>query len=194
MRILLASNNLGKVKEYLDILSPRGIEILTMKDLGIKIDVEENGKTYEENAFIKAKALRPYTDLPIVADDSGLEVLELDGFPGLFTARFASSLGGYPNAFDELNKRLEGKKKDARFVCHIACLPEKSEEAHFFEGICEGLILDKEVGENGFGYDPIFFSKELNKPFGTLDEETKNRYSHRGKAAAKLLDFLSKGL
>ena len=191
-QIVLASSNKGKVKEYLEMLSPLGFEILSNADFPNLEEPEENGVNYKENALIKALALRKLTSLPILADDSGIEALALDGFPGLFTARFAKQYGGYPGAWAELFSRLEGKPRDARFVCTICYLPENSSEPHYFEGICPGYILNAPHGNNGFGYDPIFHSNEADIDFGVAPEEVKNRYSHRGKALAKLCEYLSK--
>ena len=190
--IVLATNNEGKVKEYLSLLAPLGVKVIRPRDLGIEVDPKEDGNTYRENAAIKAKAIRPYTSLPILADDSGLEIDSLDSFPGLKTARFAKEQGGFPAVFSKVFSLLEGKRREARFVCCIAFIPENEDMPLFFEGICPGRILEEPVGLNGFGYDPIFFSEEINAPLGITEESTKDKISHRGKACAKLLDYLLK--
>lgn len=191
-QIVLATSNKGKVKEYQQMLSPLGYSLLTNEDFPNLVEREENGKSYRENALIKALSLREVTPFPILSDDSGLELLALDGFPGLFTARFAKSQGGYPKAWEELFHRLEGKNRDAQFVCTICYLPKNSSNPHYFEGICPGTILFSPNGDNGFGYDPIFHSKEANIDFGVASEDIKNAYSHRGKALSKLREYLEK--
>lgn len=190
--IALATNNEGKVKEYLSLLAPLGVKVIRPRDLGIEVDPKEDGNTYRENAAIKAKAIRPYTSLPILADDSGLEIDSLGNFPGLKTARFAKEQGGFPAVFSKVFSLLEGKRREARFVCCIAFIPENEDTPLFFEGICPGRILEEPVGLNGFGYDPIFFSEEINAPLGIAEESIKDKISHRGKACAKLLDYLLK--
>ena len=190
MKIVLATGNKGKIKEYESLLAPLGAELLLASSLGIDMDVEENGSDYRSNALIKARHVRKFTSLPVLSDDSGLEILALDRFPGLKTGRFASTMGGYPNAFQEVFRRLEGKKRDAQFVCTICFLPENEDTPLFFEGVCPGEILTSVVGENGFGYDPIFYSYEAAIPLGEASEEIKDRYSHRGKASQKLLEYL----
>ena len=189
-KIVLATSNKGKVKEYEEMLSPLGYEILSNADFPNLVEKEENGIDYKANALIKALALREITSLPILADDSGLEILSLNNFPGLHTGRFAKNKGSYAKAWEEIFERLEGKKRDARFVCTICYLGENSSEPHYFEGICPGEILFAPHGDNGFGYDPIFHSYEANIDFGIASEEIKNTYSHRGKALQKLRLFL----
>lgn len=188
--IVLATNNKGKVKEYEEMLSPLGYRILLCKDFPNYIEPEENGTTYAENAYTKAKALRALTQLPVLADDSGLEVNALGKHPGLHSSRFAKQCGGNENARWEIIRQLEGKERSAQFVCNICYLPENSAKPLFFEGICPGTILFEPHGDNGFGYDPIFHSTEADIDFGIADEDTKNRFSHRGKALQKLVKAL----
>lgn len=187
--LLLSTNNKGKLKEYRDILAPKGYLIYCPSDLGIKFEVEETGKTFRENSLLKAQALSEYVNIPVIADDSGLCIDALDDFPGLYSARYASSLGGYPAAYEDLNKKLQGKDRKAHFHCCI-CLLEKGEKPLYFEGDCLGEILSEPKGTNGFGYDPIFFSTELGKAFGEASEEEKDSISHRAKAIAKLALYL----
>ena len=192
LEICLATNNKGKLREYREILAPMGYVIYSPSDLGIESDPEEGASTYRENAYIKAKALAEKVPFPVIADDSGLEVLALDGFPGLQSSRFAASCGGYPEAYKELNRRLEGKEnRDAQFRCCICYLAKKDAKPLYFEGICPGYLLKEPVGENGFGYDPLFHSTEGDVDFGLADEATKNALSHRSKAIAKLRVFLA---
>ena len=188
--LLVATNNAHKLKEIRQILSPHHITVYGMKDLNIDIgEVEENGKTYYENALIKAKALQQVTNMPIIADDSGLEVLALDKKPGLRSARFAQECGGHMEAFKVLDKELEGKDRSARFMCDIV-LVNVEDKPLLFEGIVPGRIGYEPDGTTGFGYDPIFICDELNKSYASLSEEEKNRVSHRGKALNKLLTYL----
>ena len=188
--IILATNNQHKLKEVREILSPHKIVVYGLKDLNIKLPpVEENGSTYAENALIKAKAVQQFTTMPIISDDSGLEITALNNEPGLHSARYAESLGGHDNAIKEILKRLEGKKdRSARFVCDIVLL-NVEKEPRLFEGIAPGTIADQKMGEGGFGYDPIFISKETGECFALM-KENKNTVSHRAKALNKLLTYL----
>lgn len=189
--IVLATNNKHKLQEVRAFLSPHKIVVYGLNDLNLKPEnVEENGKNYFENALIKAKSVAKLCDLPIIADDSGLEIEALDNEPGLHSARYAESLGGHANAINEILKRLENKNnRKARFVCDIVLVNE-SDKPLLFEGIAPGEIADAPLGEGGFGYDPIFQSSEINKRFSELTQEEKNKVSHRGKALLKLLTYL----
>ena len=188
--IILATNNQHKLKEVREILSPHKIVVYGLKDINIKLPpVEENGSTYAENALIKAKAVQQFTTMPIISDDSGLEITALNNEPGLHSARYAESLGGHDNAIKEILKRLEGKKdRSARFVCDIVLL-NVEKEPRLFEGIAPGTIAEQKMGEGGFGYDPIFISKETGECFAEM-KENKNTVSHRAKALNKLLTYL----
>ena len=189
--IVLATNNKHKLQEVRGFLSPHKIVVYGLNDLNLKVgDIEESGKNYYENALIKAKAVAKLVDLPIIADDSGLEIEALDNEPGLHSARYAESLGGHANAINEILKRLQDKdNRNARFVCDIVLVNE-GDKPLLFEGIAPGYIADSPIGENGFGYDPIFQSTEVNKRFSELTQEEKNKVSHRGKALLKLLTYL----
>ncbi|MCR5491746.1 MAG: RdgB/HAM1 family non-canonical purine NTP pyrophosphatase [Bacilli bacterium] len=190
--ICLATNNKGKLREYREILAPMGFVIYSLSDLNLDIDPDETGTTYRENSYIKAKAVAEAVNMPVISDDSGLEVNALDKFPGLKSSRFAKEYGGYPSVFDELNRRLEGKEdRSGQFVCCICYLESKDAKPLYFEGECPGIILPKAVGDHGFGYDPIFHSTELDMPLGVAPEEDKNRISHRAKAIKKLEIFLA---
>ena len=188
--IILATNNQHKLKEVREILSPHKIVVYGLKDLNIKLPpVEENGSTYAENALIKAKAVQQFTTMPIISDDSGLEIAALNNEPGLHSARYAESLGGHDNAIKEILKRLEGKKdRSARFVCDIVLL-NVEKEPRLFEGVAPGTIANQKMGEGGFGYDPIFISKETGECFALM-QDNKNAVSHRAKALNKLLTYL----
>ena len=189
--IILATNNAHKLKEVRDILSPHKITVYGLNDLNLKPEeVDENADTYKGNALIKAESVQKLTTLPIIADDSGLEIEAMDNQPGLHSARFASSHGGHANAIQAILKELEKKdNRKARFVCDIILLNE-DEKPLLFEGITEGHIADKPFGVGGFGYDPIFVSDELGKTYAEMSQEEKNKVSHRGKALKKLLTYL----
>ena len=188
--VILATNNKHKLLEVREILSPHKIIVYGLGDLASKLeDVEENGKTYAENALIKAKAVQKLTTMPIIADDSGLEILALNNEPGMHSARYAASLGGHENAIKEILRRLEDKEdRSARFVCDIVLL-NTDKKPLIFEGIAEGTIAKEKMGEGGFGYDPIFISKETGQCFALMGEE-KNTVSHRAKALMKMLTYL----
>ena len=189
--IVLATNNKHKLQEVRGFLAPHKIVVYGLNDLNLRPeDVDENGKDYFENALLKAQAVAKLTDIPIITDDSGLEIEALNNEPGLHSARYAESLGGHANAIQEILKRLEGKdNRKARFVCDIVLLND-GEGIRRFEGIAEGVIADAPLEGNGFGYDPIFQSTEINKRFSELTQEEKNKVSHRGKALGKLLSYL----
>jgi len=185
--LLLATNNKGKVREYLTLLPALKYKILTMADAGIKTVVDETGATMEENARLKAEALAQESGLLCLADDSGLEVDALNGAPGVLSARYAG-----PNVTDrQRNQYLLDKLRDvpaarraARFRCIIA-LAEPAGRTQLFEGVCPGIITFEPSGEQGFGYDPIFFLPEFNRTMAELRIDEKNRISHRGMAAYK---------
>ena len=188
--IILATNNKHKLKEVREILLPHKIIVYGLDDLNLKpAEAEENGKNYVENALIKAKAVQALTKMPVISDDSGLEIMALNKEPGLHSARYALSLGGHDNAIKEILKRLEGKEdRSARFVCDIVML-NVDDKPLVFEGIAEGTIAKEKMGEGGFGYDPIFISKETNQCFAVMGEE-KNTISHRAKALNKMVTYL----
>lgn len=190
--ICLATNNKGKLREYREILAPMGFVIYSPSDLGLSVDPSETGSNYRENSLIKAEALASLVNMPVISDDSGLEVNALGKFPGLFSSRFADECGSYPKAYEELNKRLEGKEdRSAQFVCCICYLEHKGAKPLYFEGECPGFILKEAKGNNGFGYDPLFHAEEIDADLGTTPEEIKNKISHRAKAIKKLEIFLA---
>lgn len=183
-KIVFATGNAGKVKEIRMILADLGMEVLSMKEVGIRLDIEEDGTTYEENALIKARAVAAHTDAIVMADDSGLEVDALNKEPGVYSARYLGEDTPYSIKNAEIIKRLEGLEgvqRSARFVCAIAAVfPDKSEVTT--RATIEGQIGFEEKGTNGFGYDPIFYVPEFGKTTAELTEEEKNQVSHRGKA------------
>ncbi|MCQ2772683.1 MAG: RdgB/HAM1 family non-canonical purine NTP pyrophosphatase [Bacilli bacterium] len=192
--LVLATNNQHKVREYNEMLQPIGYEVKTLKELGIKIDPEENGTTYAENAYIKCKATRELVDLPVISDDSGIEIKAYGTFPGIFSSRFIDEQceGSYEKGFVKINEMLEGKEdRRAEYHCAICLLEERDGEPHVFEGICEGVLLHEPHGTGGFGYDPLFHCTETDQDFGTCTEDEKNAVSHRKKALLGLLKYLN---
>ncbi len=183
-RVIFATGNEGKMREIRAILADTCPEILSMKEAGINIEIAENGKSYKENALIKARAVAAASGEPALADDSGLEVDFLNKEPGIFSARYMGEDTPYSVKNAELIRRLEGvpeEKRTARFVCAIAvAFPDGREWA--VQDSLEGRIGYEEKGGNGFGYDPIFYVPELGKTTAELTEEEKNQVSHRGKA------------
>lgn len=188
--LLVASNNNHKIKEFQEMFSCYDVNVFSPNDLGIHVNPVEDGDSYEANSLLKAKALADLTNMAVIADDSGLNVVALDNFPGINSSRFADSKGGNKFANPALIEMLKPyEDKSAYFACVITLL-NVEEKPVVFKGICPGKILDKPDGENGFGYDPIFFSDEANCSFGTCKEEIKNKYSHRAKALEQLLKYL----
>ena len=188
--LLVASNNQHKIKEYQEMFSGYDVKVHSPKELNINVNPDENGTTYEENSLIKAKALAECTKMPVIADDSGLNVVALNNFPGIHSSRFADSWGGNAVANLKLIEKLaEFSDKSAFFTCVITLLNVEDNPV-VFKGICPGKILDKPQGESGFGYDPIFYSNEAKQCFGTAPEEIKNKYSHRAKAMEQLIEYL----
>ena len=186
MKFVLASHNLGKIQEVKDILEPFGIEIEPMpQDFP---EIEENGESFSENALIKARAVSRALGVPAVADDSGLEVDALGGFPGIHSARWAGPDASAAERNQLLLERMltipEGKR-GAQFVCVAACVfPDGAELA--VRGQCRGAILTEERGKGGFGYDPIFCVPEYSCTFGELESDVKNSISHRARAFTAL--------
>ena len=190
LEIVIATNNPNKVEEYRQMFaSISNIKLFSLKDENIHIEIEENGKTFKENSLIKAEAISKFTNKFVLADDSGLEIEALDNFPGIYSARFMEGKP-YKEKWAAIFEMLKNKEnKNAQFHCAITFITP-TKEKYVFEGIEKGYITEKIEGENGFGYDPIFFSNSLNKTFGNATEEEKNAVSHRGKAFSQLLEFI----
>lgn len=195
-KIIFATGNEGKLKEIKAILSMEGVEILSMKEAGIHTDIEENGTTFEENAIIKAKAIGELTGEVVLADDSGLEIDYLNKEPGIYSARYAGEDTPYSIKNQMLLDRLEGvemEQRTARFVCVIAAaLPDG--KVITTRGTIEGFIGHAPAGENGFGYDPIFYVPEYRCSTAQLTMEQKNELSHRGKALRAMKEELKEYL
>ena len=192
-RIIFATGNENKMKEIRMILADLGLEILSMKEAGVFEEIEEDGMSFEENAEIKARAIsRVMTNDIVLADDSGLEIDYLDKAPGIYSARFAGEDTSYDIKNRILLDRLEGvpdEKRTARFVCAIAAaFPDGTMKT--VRAAMEGRIGYKESGENGFGYDPIFYLPEYGCTSAELSMEEKNRISHRGKALCLIKEEL----
>ncbi len=194
-RIIFATGNAGKMKEIRMILADLGMDILSMKEADINVDIDEDGSTYEENALIKARAVAAYAKNDIVlADDSGLEIDYLNREPGVYSARYMGEDTPYSVKNVNLISRLEGvpeEKRTARFVCAIAAVLPGGRELTTRATI-EGRIGYEEKGEGGFGYDPIFYVPELKKTTAELTGEEKNLVSHRGKALQLMKEELKK--
>lgn len=191
MDVVIATNNKNKVKEYKKILKDFDINLLTLSDLNIQCDPEETGTSFKENALIKAQEIAKYTDKIVVADDSGLVV---DAFPdllGIYSHRFLGDTT-YPEKCKEVIRLLKDKdNRRARFICCIAVV-NLTKEPLFFDGIIEGSIGYEYVGNNGFGYDPIFIPDGYNITTAQMTDEEKNAISHRGKAGLKMAKFFEK--
>jgi len=189
LEILIATNNLGKVKEIKDILDGRQLKILTMKDFPHLPKIEEDGKTYQENAFKKAKKTLEYTGKICLADDSGLEIDYLKGKPGLYSSRWGNS---DEERINKVLKLLEGvpiDKRNAKFVCAVVLLFPDG-KTYMVKEECKGIIGFQPKGEYGFGYNPIFLVPEYNKTFAELGDTIKNKISHRGKAMRKMAKII----
>lgn len=185
--LILASGNAHKISEIQEILG-EDYKVIGLKDLEYKIDIEENGNTYKENALLKARSIAKYYDSYVIADDSGLEIFALPEILGLYSARFMGEETPYDIRFKEIFKLLVGKDNAARFVCGIALItPDKQE--YYVEGEIKGVIGEIS-GKEGFGYDPIFYPEGKNCSMANLTSKEKNQISHRGRALAKLKDLL----
>lgn len=194
-KLIIASNNAHKVKEIKAILKEYNLEVISLKEAGIDIDVVEDGSTFMENALKKASEIFAISgDAMVLADDSGLMVDALNGAPGVFSARFAGEHGNDKKNNKKLLKLLEGKtfeERKARFVSAIVLILSKDKIIKV-KGEVEGYIKEAPLGNGGFGYDPLFYYPEYNKSFGELSEEEKNNISHRAKALEKLKEELKR--
>jgi XTP/dITP diphosphohydrolase len=183
-KIIIASNNAHKIKEIKEILQNFNFEVVSLSEAGVNVEVEEDGKTFEENAFKKAKTIMDLTGQASLADDSGLEVYALNGAPGVYSARFSGEHGNDSKNNEkllELMKEVPDTKRGARFVSSIVLLFPDGRVIKA-EGYAEGKIGQEEKGIGGFGYDPLFFIPKFNKTFAQLGSKEKNAISHRGEA------------
>ena len=195
MKIAVATKNAHKVKELSKLINIDGIEFVSLSELGFDGEIEENGKTFEENALIKARFVSQKYNIPAISDDSGLCVDALNGEPGIYSARYASVDGVNSDDRANINKlldKLQGipyEKRSARFVCAMAlCLTDGRELT--VTGKCEGKITNTISGNCGFGYDPVFFSIDAGKTFGEASDEEKNKVSHRANAVKLMSEKL----
>ena len=190
MELIIASNNKGKILEYKEIMEPFGFQVYSQGEKNIRLETEETGTTFEENAALKARAVHDLAHCCVIADDSGLEVEALGGEPGLYSARYKGLETEHERRMAVL-KGLEGKdNRNARFVTCICFIDEKGQE-HLFSGTWNGVIAEEEEGTNGFGYDPIFISEDGNgKTTASMPLSFKEKYSHRAKAVRGLIAYL----
>ena len=185
-KLILASNNAHKVEEIKSILDD--YTILTLKDINFNQEIIEDGSTFEENALIKARTISQFSGKTAIADDSGLSVELLNGKPGVYSARYSKEQTDEKN-IEKVLMELNGKKSKAKFVSVIALVKPDGRE-HTFRGECHGEIIFEKRGNNGFGYDPIFYVPTLNKTFAELTPEQKNSISHRKQSLEKFSQFL----
>ncbi len=197
MKIVLASRNKHKICELQALLEKHipSVEIMSLDDIGFEGDIVEDGNSFEENAFIKARAIAELGYIGL-GDDSGLCVDALNGEPGIFSARYSGEHGNDSENNELLLKNLKGKNdRTARFVCVIASVfPESLNDGYYFRGETQGIIIDEYKGSGGFGYDPLFYYKPMKKTYAEMTADEKNSISHRAKAiellAQKLKDII----
>lgn len=190
-RLIIASNNQGKLREFKELLEPFGFEVVSMREAGFTDEIVEDGDTFEENAHIKAKAVFEKLGEPVIADDSGLEIDFLNGAPGVYSARYAGENASDKERCAKVLEEMHGvarELREARFVCTIYFIYDEDEE-YSVRGEVEGYIGDKPLGKNGFGYDPIFMLDE-DESMATISAEEKNKISHRAEAFRKLAEIL----
>lgn len=194
MNLVIASRNKGKISEIKELLADLPIEVLSLLDYPLMIEIEENGETFAENAQIKAQAVYNCTKCAVLADDSGLEIDALDGRPGVHSSRFAGE-----NAADaekcelilNMMKNVPDEKRTARFKS-VICIIDMNGSISLTEGVCNGIITHEPIGDNGFGYDPIFYIPNLNRTMAQLTSSEKNAVSHRGIALRLAVDIIKK--
>lgn len=197
MKLIAATGNKGKVSEIRAILGKFGCDIVSMKELGIDADIEENGKSFCENALIKARAIQKITSETVIADDSGLCVDALGGAPGIYSARYAGEGAGDMDRIKKLLMNMKGVEESSRGAHFVSAVAVVMADGREF--VCEGKVFGrigyKPEGDNGFGYDPIFICDETGKTFASMSDEQKNVVSHRYRALKKMKDvLLSEGI
>ncbi|WP_050615975.1 XTP/dITP diphosphatase [Bacillus testis] len=187
-KVIIATKNKGKAKEFKTLFAPLGYEVCTLLDVKDAMDVEETGTTFEENAILKAEALRDQFQTMVISDDSGLIIDALDGRPGVYSARYAGEQKDDEANIDKVLAELNDvpdRERTARFYCALAvAIP--GQQTVTFRGTVEGRILRERTGSNGFGYDPIFYVESLGKAMAELSPEEKNQISHRANALREL--------
>ncbi len=190
-RLVIASDNAGKIREFRKMLEPYGFDVISMREAGFSGEIAEDGDTFEENAHIKARAVFEATGIPTMADDSGLEIDFLGGAPGVYSARYAGEGASDKERCEKVLKEMHGvarELRDARFVCSIYFICAEDDEYSVRGEVC-GYIGDKPVGKNGFGYDPIFMLND-DESMATIGDDEKNRISHRAMAFKRLSEIL----
>ena len=191
-KLVVASKNIGKLREIQEILRELPFEIISMQEAGYDCEIEEKGNTFQENAMLKAQALFQHVNTMVLADDSGLEIDYLGGAPGIYTARFAGENASQEEKNSKIINLLSGIEKPdrtARFVCAIAFVSK--EKCFTVNGSVDGIISEKPEGSSGFGYDPIFYLPEYGKTMAQLQEDIKNKISHRARALYKMRQELA---
>lgn len=191
-KIVIASNNKGKIREIAEILLPYGYEVVSQTDSGAEVDIEETGNTFAENAAIKARAVYNICKTAVIADDSGLEVDILNGAPGVYSHRYAGENASDADRNRKLLEELKDvpdEKRGAQFSCVICYIDENGSE-ELISGVCRGKIGYEPLGENGFGYDPVFMYGD--RSFAQIGAEEKNKISHRAKALQRLCSLLER--
>jgi XTP/dITP diphosphohydrolase len=189
-QVVVATKNMGKVREFAELFERFDLEVKSLHDFPHIEEVEETGETFEENAILKADSLSRQLNAIVIADDSGLIVDALNGKPGVYSARFAGEPKDDQANIDKVLQELNDiafEKRKARFYCALAvAFPEGDKKPVIVNGTCEGYILEQRRGENGFGYDPIFYVEEYKRAMAELSSDEKNAISHRGRALRKL--------
>lgn len=191
MKLIIASNNKGKIREFKELLNGFGFDVISMNEAGFTDEIVEDGDTFERNAQIKAHAVFAAVKSPVIADDSGLEIEYLNGAPGVYSARYAGENATDKDRCDKVLREMESApdgKRSAQFVCSI-CLKLSENEEYHVNGTVSGFIGHKPIGDNGFGYDPIFMLSDT-ESMATIGEDEKNRISHRAKAFERLCEVL----
>lgn len=190
MKLIMASNNRKKIEELRRILGGMGVEVVSQREAGLQLDVEETGTTFAENAFLKAQAACAAADCAAVADDSGLMVDALNGAPGVYSARYGTPELDDRGRYELLLKNLENtERREANFVCSIVCVFPNRDKIEAY-GECPGEILRRAQGAGGFGYDPVFYIPALGKTMAELTPAEKDAVSHRGAALRMLKEKL----
>ncbi len=187
-RMVMATNNENKINEIKNHFWKYEVQILSLKEVQIESNPEESGTSFQENAFLKAKAVAQKTSLPVLSDDSGLIIDGLNGFPGIYSSRFMNGFSYEEKCLALWEKMKNVENKKASFQC-VLCLLNFQKDPLYFQGIHKGEVVYPK-GKNGFGYDPIFYSYELKKTFGEATAEEKNAFSHRGRALQALENYL----
>ncbi|MBQ9632344.1 MAG: XTP/dITP diphosphatase [Lachnospiraceae bacterium] len=194
IKLVVATGNADKLREFREILDPERFELVSKKEAGISVEIDENGETFEDNARIKARAVAAHTDAAVLADDSGLEIDAFGGEPGVHSARYLGEDTSYDVKNQKILERLSGvprEQRTARFVCVMAAvLPDG--RSFTTRGTVEGYIGEVPMGENGFGYDPIFYVEKYGVSTAAISPEQKNEISHRGQALRAMRDRLEK--